>query len=86
MTLNIDLTESMRRSAEDRAAEGGYGDIGEYIRALIHSDLERKEEERVDALLLEGLDSGPPIPGTSAFWEERRRRLVEDHDRASPSR
>jgi antitoxin ParD1/3/4 len=28
-------------------------------------------------LLLEVLDSGPPIPVTPEYWEEKRRRLAE---------
>ncbi len=31
-------------------------------------DQERKAEERTDALLLEGLDSGQPITATPEYW------------------
>jgi antitoxin ParD1/3/4 len=31
----------------------------------------------LDALLLEGLDSGEPIPVTQEYWEEKKRRLIE---------
>jgi antitoxin ParD1/3/4 len=37
----------------------------------------RKVEERIDALLLEGLDSGEPIPVTKEYWEEKKRKLTE---------
>jgi antitoxin ParD1/3/4 len=47
------------------------------MREVIRADQKRKVEERVDTLLLEGLDSGQPIPVTPEFWEEKKRRLTE---------
>ncbi len=35
-----------------------------------------KAEERIDALLLEGLASGEPIPVTKEHWEEKKRKLT----------
>lgn len=34
-------------------------------------------QKRVDALLLEGLNSGEPIPVRDEFWEQKKRRLIE---------
>ena len=31
----------------------------------------------VDALLLEGLDSGEPIAVTKEYWDEKKRKLTE---------
>jgi antitoxin ParD1/3/4 len=36
-----------------------------------------RRRERLNQLLQEGLDSGPPIPVTPQFWEDMRRRLEE---------
>ena len=47
------------------------------FRELIRIDQKRKVEERIDALLLEGLDSGEPIPVTKEYWEEKKRKLTE---------
>jgi antitoxin ParD1/3/4 len=47
------------------------------MRELIRADQKRKVEERIDTLLLEGLDSGQPIPVTAEYWEEKKRRLTE---------
>jgi antitoxin ParD1/3/4 len=44
---------------------------------LIRADQKRKAEDRIDALLLEGLDSGEPIPVTMEYWEEKKRKLTE---------
>lgn len=74
-TMNIALPESMKEYVQGRVAEGGYSSVSEYVRDLIRSDQKRKADERIDALLLEGLDSGAPIEVSEEFWEEKKRRL-----------
>jgi antitoxin ParD1/3/4 len=37
----------------------------------------RNAEERIDTLLLEGLDSGQPITVTAQYWKKKKRRLTE---------
>ncbi len=76
-TMNIALPQAMKHFVQDRVSEGGYSSVSEYVRDLIRTDQRRKAEERIDALLLEGLDSGPPIPVTPEYWEEKKRRLTE---------
>ena len=63
--------------------EGGYSSVSEYMRELIRADQKRKVEERIDTLLLEGLDSGQPIPVTAEYWEEKKRRLTERLSKAT---
>ena len=76
-TMNIALPESMKHFVQDRVSEGGYSSVSEYIRELIRADHKRKIEERIDALLVEGLDSGQPIPVTPEYWDAKRRKLTE---------
>ncbi len=76
-TINIALPESMKHFVQERVTEGGYSSVSEYVRELIRADQKRKGEERIDALLLEGLDSGQPIPVTPEYWEAKKRRLTE---------
>jgi len=40
------------------------------VREPIRGDQERSARERLDALLLEGLNSGEPLPATPAFWRQ----------------
>jgi hypothetical protein len=35
--------------------------------------VEELPEGRIDALLLDGLDSGEPIPATAEYWAEKRK-------------
>lgn len=81
-TMNIALPESMKHFVQERVIEGSYSSVSEYVRELIRADQKRNLEERIDTLLLEGLDSGQPIPVTAEYWEEKKRRLTDRLSRA----
>lgn len=76
-TMNIALPESMKHFVQERVTAGGYSSVSEYVRELIRADQKRKVEERIDTLLLEGLESGQPIPVTEEYWDEKKRKLTE---------
>jgi antitoxin ParD1/3/4 len=76
-TMNIALPEEMKRFVQDRVAEGGYSSVSEYVRDLIRADQRRKVAERIDALLIQGMDSGEPILVTPECWEAKKRKLTE---------
>ena len=82
-TMNIALPESMKHFVQERVTEGGYNSVSEYGRDLIRADQKRTVEERIDVLLLEGLDSGQPIPVTPEYWEAKKRRLTERLSKAT---
>jgi antitoxin ParD1/3/4 len=83
--MNIALPEAMKRFVQERVSQGGYSSVSEYVRELIRADQKRKAEERIDALLLEGLDSGEPIAVTPEYWEEKKRKLTERLGKAARS-
>ncbi len=76
-TMNIALPDSMKHFVQERVTAGGYSSVSEYIRELIRADQKRSAQERIDALLLEGLASGKPVAVTPEYWEEKKRRLRE---------
>jgi antitoxin ParD1/3/4 len=76
-TMNIALPDSMKTFVQERVSEGGYSSVSEYVRELIRADQKRRVEERIDALLLEGLASGEPVAVSADYWEEKKRRLTE---------
>jgi antitoxin ParD1/3/4 len=64
-SLNISLPQALRQFADQKVKSGGYGTASQYIRELIRQDQKQEEErERLEALLLEGLDSGLGIEVT----------------------
>jgi antitoxin ParD1/3/4 len=74
-TMNITLPEPMRQFIEKQVNSGSYGTASEYMRALVREDQKRKAQERLETLLLEGLDSGDPIEATPEFWQDLRGRI-----------
>jgi antitoxin ParD1/3/4 len=80
-TMNISLPDEMKAFIEAQAAAKGFGTVSEYMRALVREAQERAaRRERVDALLLEGLDSGPATPMTEADWASIRREVRARHE------
>lgn len=76
-TLNISLPDSMRAFVEEQIAKGGYSTASEYIRHLIRQEQEKEAQKRLEALLIEGLDSGNPIEITDEWWENKRTELAK---------
>ncbi|HEY9603483.1 MAG TPA: type II toxin-antitoxin system ParD family antitoxin [Allocoleopsis sp.] len=74
-TLNISLPEAIQSFVEQQVAQGGYSNVSEYILHLILQ--EQAKAARVEALLLEGLDSGEPIAVTDEWWEQKRTQLIQ---------
>jgi antitoxin ParD1/3/4 len=72
-TMNISLPESLKQFIDEHVAKGGYSTVSEYIRALVRDDQKRKAQERLETLLLEGLESGEPTEMTKENWDEIRR-------------
>ena len=75
--LTVTLPESLKPLIETSIAEGGYADIVEYLSALVEDDQRRKAQVHLEEQLLEGINSGEGVLVTEAFWEERRRRIIE---------
>ncbi|BDI28608.1 addiction module antitoxin [Capsulimonas corticalis] len=68
--MNVSLPENLKDYVEAQVADGGYGTTSEYLRELIREDKKRKAQERLETLLLEGLESGDAIPVTPDFWKQ----------------
>ncbi len=87
-TLNISLPDTLGEFVQERVTRGDYGTASDYLRELIHEDQRRKAQEKLDALLREGLESGPSTPMTAQDWDEIRlevRRRGAEQARQTPS-
>ncbi len=83
-SMNVSLPEQLRSFVTKRAA-GRFGSASEYVRELIREDQRRAEQERLEALLMEGLESGEPVEVTPEFWERKRQDLLARHSRKKGS-
>jgi len=67
----------MREFVQDQVTRGNYGTVSDYIRELIRrAQEEQVEQERLEALLVEGLNS-PASEMTMTDWQEIRREGLE---------
>ncbi len=69
-SMNISLPESMRTYVEEQIKNGDYGTASEYIRELIRHDRAKKEHNKLESFLLEGLNSGAATPMTENDWAD----------------
>lgn len=76
-TMTISLPEPMREFVESEVSSGNYGSASELFRELVRERQKRKAQERLETLLLEGLESGQPIEVTQDYLEARRQALRE---------
>lgn len=68
-TMNISLPDHMKHFIEQELDEGGYMSASEYFRHLVRERQRHYAQEKLETFLMEGVQSGPGIPATPAFWE-----------------
>jgi antitoxin ParD1/3/4 len=56
-SMNISLPEPLKQFVELQVASGRYSSASEYVRELIREDERRRAEDRLEFLLLQGLES-----------------------------
>ncbi len=76
-SMNVSLPETLKAYVQERVAEGIYSNPSDYVRALIRTDMKRRGREELEALLLEGLNSGEPHEVTPEYLAARRREVEE---------
>lgn len=76
-SINISLPDAMRTYVEEQVVNGNYSTISEYFRELVRQDRERKAQERLEALLLEGIASGQATSMTAQDWQDIRQAVRE---------
>lgn len=74
--VNISLPDQMKDYIEERIRQGGYSTTSEYFRDLVRDDQKRLAQERLEALLIEGLESGAPIEVTDEYLQRKREELI----------
>jgi len=69
-TVTISLPESLREFIDREVQTKGYGNVSEYVRSLLREAQAKASDARLEALLLEGLESGHDIPLSQSFWRQ----------------
>lgn len=73
--MNISLPDEMQTFVEAEVAGGGFSSASEYLGLLVREaqarkakvEIERKRAE-FEALMIEGLESGPAVPMDADWW------------------
>ena len=80
-TMTISLPDPMRDFIESEVSSGNYGSASELFREMVRERQKAKTKERLEALLLEGLESGEPVQVTKQYIEKRREELRQKLER-----
>lgn len=75
-TMNISLPDEMKNWVEDEVKQGGFASASEFFRQLVRDAKARKENQardmRLQALLIEGVESGEGELVTAEWWTNLR--------------
>ena len=74
-SMNVSLPEELKQYAEAQT-KNGYSTASEYVRELIRTDQRRRMKDKLDAMLIEGLQSGDSIPVDATFWNDLKQEAV----------
>jgi antitoxin ParD1/3/4 len=84
--VTISLSKEQQAFVRAQVKAQGLRSAREYLEQLLVTEQLKAQHKRVDALLLEGVQSGPATPMTGADWKEIEReglaRLAEEKEHA----
>ena len=75
-SMNISLPDDLKQYVEAQT-KAGYSTPSEYVRELIREDRKRRAQQRLEQLLLEGLNSGEPVVADEKFWADLKTEALE---------
>jgi len=76
-TINISIPDTMKAEVEEIIAAEGYGNTSEFFRDLVRNYLKQRQEQKLEALLLEAVESGNFSPLTKTDFEEIKQRGLQ---------
>src|SRR2546427_1784058 len=75
-TMNISLPDQLKEFVDEQVGSGRYSTVSEYVRDLIRDDEKRKAQEKFEAMLMEGIQSGEPVEMTPQDWADIRQQAL----------
>lgn len=83
MNINIDIPDEVRVYLEAQVMTGAYNSIAEYFLDLVQQDKKRKAQAKLEALLIEGIDSqGQEV--TPEYWQNLRSQVLGEKSIDNP--
>lgn len=84
-TISISLPDALKAFVDAEMVEGGYRSASDYFHDLVREAQRQKARERLEALLLEGLDSGEATEMTAEDWQRIRQAMRERNGQGTGS-
>lgn len=75
--MNISLPDDLKEFIDDQVVSGHYDSVSEYVHELIREDEKRKAREKLETLLLEGVQSSGPTEMTRQDWQDIRQEALK---------
>ncbi len=69
-TVTISPPKCLKQFVDAQVASKSCGDVSAYFCSLLREAQRKEADARLEALLLEGLASGDPIPIDEKFWSD----------------
>ena len=79
-TINISLPDQLKEFVDDQVNSGRFSSVSEYVRDLIRDDEKRKAQEKLEALLMEGIQSSDATEMRRQDWDDIRREAVKQFE------
>ena len=79
-TMNISLPDQLKEFVDDQVGSGRFSSVSEYVRDLIRDDEKRKAQEKLEALLMEGIQSSDATEMRRQDWDDIRREAVKQFE------
>lgn len=79
-TMNISLPDQLKEFVDDQVGSGRYSSVSEYVRDLIRDDEKRKAQEKLEGLLMEGIQSSGSSEMRKEDWAEIRREAAKQFE------
>ncbi len=79
-TMNISLPDQLKEFVDNQVGSGRYSTVSEYVRDLIRDDEKHKVQERLETLLLEGIQSGEATEMTRQDWNDIRAEALKQFE------
>ena len=72
-SMNISLPPTLKDWVDEQVSRRGFGTASEFVRQMLREEQQRELRQRIDAALVEGIESGPSTPMTVQDWDDIRR-------------
>ena len=75
--MNISLPDQLKQFVDEQVGSGRYSSVSEYVRDLIRDDERRRAQEKLETMLIEGIQSGEPSEMNREDWKDIRREALK---------